>query len=179
MLRRGGLFSSVAVLGLCVIACAVTWFVGVPAFQDAVREDVEDGVATEVARRIPRTARGAAQPGSYVITQESLRRQLMAEAEDTNAQDVVLQITPSGLELGFTTRGQDVTYSGTPVAEDGRLVIRDIQTDTDWLGFILPADDLAQAIEDGVNGYLAENRLRLDAVELGDGAMTLTTGPAA
>jgi hypothetical protein len=171
-MRRGCLISVVAVLGLCVIACVLGYFVGLPRFQDAVADEFEDAIATETAQQLAPTGQ-APQPGTYVITEDSLLQSLQAEAEGGNVEDVLVSITPEGIELGFDTGGQDVVYSGGVAAENGQLVLTDFEANNDGLEFFFPADKMGEAIEDGVNNYLQENGLELNAVTLGDGQLTL------
>jgi hypothetical protein len=68
-----------------------------------------------------------------------------------------------------------VTYSGFPVAANGRLEMTNMESSEGFLDFLFPADELGKAIEDAVNTYLAQNNLQLDAVELADGELTLVT----
>jgi hypothetical protein len=177
-MRRGCLLSVVIILGLCVVACGVGYFFGLPRLQDAVADEFEHAVSTEVARQIPATPGQPAAPGSYTITEVSLLESLQEEAEGGNVEDVLVSITPEGIELGFDTGGQDILYTGGVTAEDGRLVLTDFEANNDGLEFILPADKMAEAIENAVNDYLADNNLRLASVELRDGEMELVTEAA-
>jgi hypothetical protein len=174
--RRGCLIAVSSLLGLCLIACVLGWFVGIPRLRDAIKDDVEGAVGTEVARRLA-PAGGTPAPGTYVITEQDLTERLRAES-DEDTQDVEVRIDPVGIEVVLPTEGQEFTYSGRPTAEDGRLVVRGMEANNDAIEFFFPPDDVAEAIEDGVNDYLAANALRLAALELGEGQMTLTTEPA-
>lgn len=176
MRRRGCLIFSASVLGLCLIACVVGWFVGVPRFRDAIQDDVEGAVSTEVARQF--TAEGTPEaPGTYVITEQSLTERLRAES-DNNNQDIAVRINPSGLEVALVTENQDITYSGQLAAVDGRLDVQNMTSNNGFIEFLFPPDDVAGAIEGGVNTYLRTNNLRLTSLEMGDGDLTLTTEAA-
>jgi hypothetical protein len=179
MQRRGWLIGIAAVFGFCVIACLATVVFGLPAFRGNVKDSIQEGVSTEVARQIPATPGQSAPPGDYVITAESLQQSLRENANDSSdAENVLIRITTVGIDIGITSRGQEATYSGKPAAEDGRFVIQNFETNSRFLSFIIPADDLADAIEKAVNGYLQQNNLQVQSVELTSGAMTLTTVPA-
>ena len=78
------------------------------------------------------------------------------------------------MEIGLT-RGPSFSYTGLPAAENGRLVMRDMHVDNRVLGFLLTPGALGNAIEDAVNDYLSDNGLRLNAVQLSNGTLTLTT----
>ena len=177
-MRRGCLFALLALPGLCLAVGAFAWFVALPGIRDDIRGGVEDGIATEVARRLPPTPGLGVAPGTYRLTEEDLLTGLRANAEGANLDDLVLRLAPEGIELDFSARGQTATYAGRPAAADGRLLLRDMATDNAALALLLPPADLGRAIAGAVNGYLAANRLRLQSVESTDGAVTLTTVPA-
>ncbi|MGH2549928.1 MAG: hypothetical protein ACRDHN_11085, partial [Thermomicrobiales bacterium] len=56
---------------------------------------------------------------------------------------------------------------------DGRLDVQNMTTSSGLLDFLFPADDVAGAIEDGVNNYLEANNLVLTGLTMGDGEITL------
>jgi len=178
--RRGCLIAAGVLLLLCVGVAALGWFVGLPAVRGGIRDGIEDGVATEVADLIPATPGLGVAPGAYVVTEEELERRLRAggNVQTDNPDDLVVRLSPAGLEIGFTAQGQNVTYTGRLAAEDGRLVLRDMDTNNEGLAFVLPPDELGRAIAGAVNGYLAANNLRLESVEPAAGAVTLVTAAA-
>lgn len=175
MQRRTWLISLSAILGLCVISCIAVFFIFVPALRDDIRDEVANEVGTEVARQIPATPGQQLQPGNYTITQEALQASMRENVEGDDVDDVVIRINLSGIEAGFSSRGREATYTGMPVAEDGRFVMRDTETNSGFLGYLLPAGDFGSAVEDAFNRYLDENDLRLDDIRLDAGEMTLIT----
>lgn len=177
-MRRGCLIAVGVLLLLCLGVVALGWFVGLPAVRDGFRDTIEESVAEEVAQRIPATPGAGVAPGTYTITQRELETSLRANLQTDDPDDLVVRLLPSGVELGFTTRGQEVIYTGRLAAEEGRLVLNDMETNNEGLAFVLPPDDLGRAIADAVNRYLAANALRLDAVETTEGAVALTIAPA-
>jgi hypothetical protein len=179
IMRRGCLIAIVAVLGLCVVGCGLGWFVLLPRVQDAIAGEFEDAVATGVAGVTADAPVVGA--GTLVVTEETLNRQFAAEVEGSQGvevEDVATRITPAGIEIVFDLSNRDATYAGQVAAEDGRLVVRDMEVDPSEMRWFLPADKMGEAIEDGVNGVLAANDLRLASVVLGDGEMTLQTEAA-
>lgn len=167
-------------LGFCVLGCVLLLVAGLPAFRDEVHDGVHDAVATEVARQIPPATSGSAQPGTYTLTAADLQAALRQNLDDDESddQDLIIRITTVQVEVGITSQGQDAIYTGTPVANDGRLDMQDMDTDNGFVGFLLPPDTIAGAIEDAVNDHLAANNLRLDSVELGEEEMTLVVSAA-
>lgn len=177
-MRRGCLTAVVAVLGLCVVGCLLGWFVLLPRVQDQIAGEFEDAVATGVAG-IP--AVGNVSAGTVVITDETLTESFTGNVEGSqgaNVENIAANITPAGIEIVFDLTDQDATYLGRVAAADGELVVREMEVDPSQIGWFVPADKMGAAIEDGVNGVLAENNLRLTSVDLGEGQMTLTTEAA-
>ena len=178
-MRRGCLISLVVLLGLCILCAGGGYFVGLPQLRNAVGEGFEDAMSTEVSQRLAPRPGATPVPGVYHITEASLRDRLEAEAEEGSVEDVIIRITPTEIEFGFTTGEQEVTYSGGVAAEDGKLVLTDFESNNDALQFIFPADRMADAIEDAVNNYLEDNNLRLADVTLAEGDMILDVQRAA
>jgi hypothetical protein len=157
------------VLGL--VACLLLYFVGLPRVQDRVADDFQEGVSTVVAQGITDAAPGS---GTLVITEAQLNAQLSDDVENS---DVVAEITPAGIsiELEFDeSNDREVGYSAVPVAEDGKLVLTQVEAQDGFMERFLPKGKLADAVEDGVNGVLAEHNLELTSIDLEDGQMILT-----
>jgi hypothetical protein len=175
--KRIWLILAGSILGLCVLSCVALFALGVPAIREGLHDEIEEAVATEVARQIPAPPEGTAEPGEYTITESSLQDSLKANLQDEEGrdEDVFVDITTVHIEVGVVSRGQSATYTGVPVAENGELVLRDVESSSRFLSFLLPADDFAEAIEDAVNGYLADNNLSLAALTLTDDGIVLTT----
>lgn len=174
-MRRGCLLGVGALL-LCLGVGALGWFVGLPAVRDGVREGIEEGVATEVALRLPATPGAGVAPGAYRVTQEQLQERLRANTRNAAGtpeaaagdNDVVVRLSPAGVEAGISLHGQNAV-------DDGRLAVDDMKNDNAGPALFLPPDDLARDIADSVNAHLAANALRLQSVDPTDGAVTLVT----
>lgn len=175
-MSRRLLFVVVGVLAACLICCAVLYFVALPRARDQVNDGIRDGVASEVAGQI--ASAGSAAPGTYVITADDLLGRIQAETSgnDANVDDFTLTISPSEIEVGFDSNSQSATYTGQLAAVDGRLEVQNMSTSSGLLDFLFPADDVAEAIEDGVNDYLEANGLVLNGLTMGDGQITLDVG---
>ena len=165
---RGWLYGGLAVVFLCILCCALGFVVGLPRLRDGFEDSVHNAVSTEVSRQIPAAA------GTYTITEESLQSSLRQSAGGDNADDLVVQITPTGIELGISAQSQSATYTGQPAAVDGRFEMQNMDTNSSVLGFFLSPGALGGAVEDAVNDYLVTNGLRLESVTLAEGEMTLT-----
>lgn len=182
-MRRGCLIGIGALLLLCLGVGALGWFVGLPALRGGLRDGIADGIATAVVQRLPATPGVGVAPGTYTITERELQASLLANSGGRAATpaagdaDLLVRLTPAGVEIGVSSQGQDARYRGRLAAADGRLVLPDLTVDNDALALFLPPSDLARAIADGVNRHLAANDLRLQSVIPTDGAVTLVTAP--
>lgn len=176
-MRRGLMFGCFGLLGLCVICAGVGYFAGLPRVRDGLRDGVADFGATEIAEifAVP----GAAGPGTYLLTEADINARIQAENPDAqNIDDWLIDITPAGYDVGFTASGDNVTYSGNLIAEDGRLKVTNTEADASFFEWFFSAGAMGDAIEKTFNTWLDANNLTLTDVQLGDGEMTLVTQPA-
>ena len=169
MRRRGCLIGIGSLFGLLLLCCGVGYFVGIPQVRDQIGEGISETVSTEVAGQI---GAGQVAPGTYTLSVGDLQRQFASRVAGQNVEDLGLSVTPQGLTLSFSTNGQQIGYSGTPVAQNGQLVLNDMTVDNDALGFFLPADKLGEAIEAGVNNYFAAQGLSIQSLQLGNDEIT-------
>jgi hypothetical protein len=164
-LRRRGCLITFGVLALLlIICCGLVFFVAIPRVRDAIETGIGEGLGTEIASQLPA---GELPPGTYPISLAELERQLTANVDAQNVQGISLAAVGDRLELGVETdQDQTLVYSGRPVAENGRLVMQDMSVNNDALEFVLPADQLGEAIERGINDYFAARGLQVGGIEL-------------
>jgi hypothetical protein len=178
MNRRGCLIAVGVIAGLGLLCCVLLWFVGIPRFQDEIVNEVSQGLSTEIANQVD-SAPGTLDPGTHTISLVDLERDINAQlATDDSASDFVITTAGDLVEVGFSTNGQDLVYTGRPVVENGQIVIQDMEVDNGFLNFILPADKVANLIENGLNDYLDARGLQAESVSLADGEITFTAVPA-
>lgn len=175
MRRRGCLIGFGGFFGLILLCCIVGYFVAIPRFRDSVGDGISESISTEVSEQI---GAGQIQPGTYTLSVGDLQRQLETQLDTQNVEDFGISVNPDGLSVAFTSNGQDIGYTGMPVAENGELVVNDMTVDNDVLGFILPADKLGDAIEDGVNNYFSAQGLEIRSLQLGNDEITIDAVPA-
>jgi hypothetical protein len=167
-----------ALVGLLLVCCIVGWFFGIPRLQDSIADDISQELSTEVASQLDSSA-GNLQPGTHTISVADLQSQIDSNLDDSTTSDFGISVDANGIEIGFTSGTQDFSYSGTPVAEDGKLVIENMETSEGWLGRIMPADKVAGIIEDGINDYFAARNQEIESIQLGNDEITFTTVPTA
>lgn len=174
--KKGCLIGVSVVLVLCLAACGLGYFVGLPRVRDSVRDGIRDAISTEVAVQIPATGGGSAAPGDYTITALELQNSLAANFNSSTVDDIIVRINQAGFEFGFkASGGQETTYSGLPSVENGKLVMTNMKASDGTIDWFFPAKDLGKAIEQAVNNYLAENNLQIADLTLNDGSITFET----
>ncbi|MGI8484121.1 MAG: hypothetical protein ACR2OU_07650 [Thermomicrobiales bacterium] len=142
--------------------------------RDSIGDRVSNELSTQVANQLGRSG-VALQPGTHVLSVADLQQQMEASGFLGNDTQVTLAVSPTGLTVSIDSNGQTIGYTGVPAARNGKLVIDDLTSDNDVLGFILPSDKMATAIEKGANGYFAAQGLEISDLTLGNGTITFDT----
>lgn len=161
-------------MGLLLLCCVVGWFVGIPRFRDAIESDLSNSISTEVADQIDLADIG---PGRYPISVADMQQQLAGTLSSQNVENFDISVNPDGMTISFTSNGQTVGYSGVPVAENGQLIVENMEVDNGVLGFFMPAERLGNAIETGVNNYFDAQGLDIGGVELGNDEIIIEAVP--
>ena len=173
-MRRGLMIGCFGLLGLCVVCGILGFFVGLPRVRDELKDGVAEFGATEIAEifAIP----GVAGPGTYTLTEADINARIQAEnPEAQNIDDWLINLTPEGYRVGFSASGDEVSYSGNMIAENGRLRVTDTESDASFFEWFFSAGAMGDAIEQSVNTWLDANNLTLTEVQPGDGEVTLVT----
>jgi hypothetical protein len=156
--------------GLILLCCVVGYFFGIPRLQDNIADSLSDELSTQVSIQF---ADMPASAGTYTLDVTDLQQQLQENIQGQNVDDVELSIDDTGrVKLSITSSEQEIGYEGTVTAENGELVIEDMESNNDVLGFFLPADKLADAVEKGVNEYFQNQGLRIESVTPGTNQLT-------
>lgn len=172
MRRRGCLFGCSGLILAVIIVCGLLYFVGLPRFQDRVRDDLSRELSTQVARQIDGQLAGSRlQPGAYRLSLTSLQQQLNASNEDDQVSGFVVQGEGDDIVIGFEVSNQRLEYRGVPTIVDGRLRMADMTSTSGWLDTFLPPDKLGQAIDRGVNGYVENQGMSLRDVRIEGGEL--------
>jgi hypothetical protein len=164
--------------GLVLLCCVLGWFVAIPQIRDSATEELSDALSTEVANQMPADAGGDLAPGTYTLSIADLSAQVEQGFDESGAEDFDMSVDENGMSISFTSGTREFGYSGTPVAQDGRLVMENMEVGNDFLGWLLPADRLGETIEDGINQYFEAQGLVIDEIELGNDEITFTVSEA-
>jgi hypothetical protein len=177
-MRRGCVIFVLGSLVLCLLACGAGYFIGLPRLQDGLSDEISDVISTQVAEQIP-AVNGSAQPGEYTFNEAVLQDAFARNVDTESVDDFLIRITPENLEFVIGIEGgEDIAYSGVPVAINGQLEMTNMETNEGFFDRIYPADKLGDAIEEAVNDYLDANGLQVSDVQLVDGEMTIVTTAA-
>jgi hypothetical protein len=168
-------FSLICVLGVVLAGLAI----GRPYLTDAVGDELGRALATEVVRELNAQAGAAGiAPGTYVIRSDEINAELAANAERFEPiENPRVQIDPDGMEITFEVYGLKGSYQGMVEAEQGQIVVTDIDA-SGTAAQIISAGDVREIVEVELNRYFANNNLEVERVELGDGTLTVEAVPA-
>lgn len=177
MRRRGCMSTLLILVLLTLLCCGSIWFIGIPRVRDTIGDRVSHELSTQVANQFGRSGI-AIQPGTHVLSVSELQQQMEDSGFLGKDAKIALSVSPSGLSVSVNSNGQTIGYTGVPTTRNGKLVIDDLISDNSVLGFILPSDKMATAIEKGVNGYFAAQGLQITDLTLGNDTITFDTVPA-
>lgn len=164
MRARGCLITLGVFTLLILVCCGLFVFVGIPRVRDSIETEVAEGLSTQVTEQLPAAD---LQPGTYPISIAALERELNTSIDAQGVQGISLSTLGDQIQLGVEAdANQSIVYTGRPVAENGALVMEGMSVNNEALGFILPADQLGDAIEQGVNDYFASRGLQITGIEL-------------
>lgn len=179
MRRRGCLFGCSGALLVVLLVCGLAYFVGLPRFQDALRDGLSEELSTQVAKQIDtQLPRGATlTPGEYPISLPQLERRLDTESTEDQISGVKIQTDGNALVLSLSSSGQTLEYRGIPtVNSSGDLEMTDMTSSGGALDFVLPPDELGGAVEQGVNSYFDAQGASLQDVQLTESELILDVG---
>src|SRR5699024_11179599 len=85
----GCLFGCSGVVLIVIVICGLLYFVGLPRFQNAVRDDLGEELSTHVARQVsPQISGAKLQPGEYRVSLDELQQQLSAGNDDNEVSGI-------------------------------------------------------------------------------------------
>ncbi len=174
MRRRGCMSTLLILVLLTLLCCGSLWFIGIPRVRDTIGDRVSNELSTQVANQFGGSGI-ALQPGTHVLSVADLQQQMQDSGVLGNNGSITLAVSPAGLTVSIDTNGQTIRYTGVPAARNGKFMIDDLTSNNDVLGFILPSDKMATAIENGVNGYFAAQGMEISDLTLGDDTITFET----
>ncbi|MGI8643954.1 MAG: hypothetical protein ACR2LS_07540 [Thermomicrobiales bacterium] len=173
--RRGPGGCVLGCLGLLLIlavAAALFFFAVLPVARETARDRLRDSVATQVTRIdvLP-----VLPSGELVVTEADVNRRLRENIGNfRQVSDPSFNIDPDGVSLTVDVLGIRSTYQGGVAVENGRLVVTDPEVDG-AAGQVLPADEVADFVEDLLNDLQQRSNVEFTDVDLAEGEMIIET----
>lgn len=173
MRRRGCLISVAALAGLVLVCCLVAWFVLLPRLEDQLTEGISEGLSTQVAEQLDATGADVG-PGTHTVDMAQIESEL-ADVGNFDPNEFELTAANGQISLQFGQTGQQFGYTGDLSAENGRLVVSNMESTEGAFDFFLSPDRIAEAIENGVNSYFEDRGLAIESVTARDNQITVET----
>jgi hypothetical protein len=168
----GCLLGFVAFLIIGAVGAGFVWAVAKPIVSDRVREELDRGIATQVAAIDTPKLQTA---GTMTLTEADINREIRAlEGSFDPVKNLDVQINPDEISVSFDLYGVTSTYRGGARVENGRIVVVDSEL-SGPAGQFLNADDVAAILESQLASLMERSDLQPTAVRLRDGEMTVTT----
>jgi hypothetical protein len=168
----GCLLGLLAVLIIVAVGGAFAWTVARPLVSDRIRDELNRGVATQVAAIDAPVLRS---PGQITVTEEQINREIAAFAGSYDpVENVRVRILKDEIRVTFDLYGTTSTYSGGVAVKQGRIVVVDPEL-SGAAGQLLDAQDVAEIVETQLAALLERSNVRPTAVRLRDGTLTVTT----
>lgn len=165
-----------AFLIICAVAGFFGWEVAKPLVSHRVADQLNQGLATQVASISVPTAEVAA--GKFTLTEAEINKELAGYA---GAYDPVtnprVRVLNDELRVDFDLYGVTSTYRGGLAVNNGRIVV--VNPDLSGpAGQVMDASDVATILETQLATVLDRSHVRPVAVQLRTGEMTVTTKKA-
>jgi hypothetical protein len=170
-----GALALVLVLALVGVLAFANYVVK-PYVRDAARSDLRTAVRGEVAGQLA-TQVGALPDGQVTVTDADVNQRIAASGDLGPINNVKVSFTPTGVDIKLSAYGMDGTYHATPRVVNGSIELDGGALDG-ALGYVVPADDLQQIVNQEIAATLQDAGYVVNDVTLGDGQMTLTVAHA-
>jgi hypothetical protein len=171
----GCLLGFVAFFIIAAVGGVFAWAVAKPIVSDRVREELDRGIATQVAAIDTPKLQTA---GTLTLTEEEINREVQAlEGSYDPVKNLDVQVTPDEIRVSFDLYGVTSTYRGGAKVENGRIVVVNPEL-SGPAGQFLNAGDVAAILETQLASLMERSDLQPTAVRLRDGEMTVTTKKA-
>ncbi len=168
----GCLLGLLALLIIAAIGGAFAWTVARPLVSDRVREELDRGIATQVAAIDAPVLRS---PGQMTLTEDQINREIEAVAGSYDpVENVRVRILQEEIRVSFDLYGTTSTYRGGVAVKQGRIVVVDPEL-SGAAGQLLDADDVAEILETQLAALMERSNVTPTAVRLRDGQLTVTT----
>ena len=172
----GCVLGCLGLLIVLVIAGVFAWSVGRPYLRDRVGDRISSGISTQVAA-IPQVT--VTSSGRLTVTDAEINREIQDYSGSIDPiSDPVATIDRTGIHIKFDVYGASSEFSGLPIVQAGRIVIRDPKI-TGVAGQVVDADAIAAMVEEQLAGLMRRSGLTPSSIVLSQGSLTVVTTSAA
>jgi serine/threonine-protein kinase len=112
---------------------------------------------------------------TYAMTFDDLEAGFAITSGSTPVEALEIASRDEQLVFAFVANGEPVEYAGVPVAQGGKLKMKDMEQTAGSDEGQLSAKALGKALEDGVNDYFAGEGLRIEAIQVTDSELVIQT----
>lgn len=169
---RGCFLGGFALLLILAVLAALIWTVSQPLVSDRVSEELNRGIATQVAAIDSPRLQSA---GRLTVTEEEINREVASnESSFDPVENVQVRIVPEEVRVTFDLYGSSSTLRGGLAAEGGRVVVVD-PTLSGVAGRVMDVDDVVSVFEEQLANLMDLSELTPTAVDLNEGEVTITT----
>jgi hypothetical protein len=160
-----------AVLILAVVA-AFGWTISKPLVSDRVRDELDKGIATQVAGIDSPRLESA---GQLTLTEDEINAEVEQYAGSLDpVKDVRVRLLPDEVRVSFDLYGSTSTLRGGLAVENRQIVVVDPSL-SGVAGRFLDEDDIVNVLEAQLSTLMNLSNVEPTAVELSDGELTVTT----
>jgi hypothetical protein len=168
----GCVLGLLAFLIIAAVGGLFAWGVAKPMVSDRVRDELDHGLATQVAAIDAPSLQLA---GTQRLTEDQINQELRRfDGSFDPVNNVQVRITPDDLRVTFDLYGVTSTYRGGVAVENGRIVVVDPELSGPAAQF-LSAQDVAGILEVQFASLMERSNAQPTAVRLRDGEITVTT----
>jgi hypothetical protein len=170
---HGCILGGLAVLLILAVVGAFAYTISKPLVSDRVRDELDKGIATQVAAidDSPRLASA----GQLTLTEDEINTEVKQYAGSYEpVKNVRVRILPEEVRVSFDLYGSTSTLRGGLAVENQRIVVVDPSL-SGVAGKFLDEDDIVGVFEAQLASLMNLSSVEPTAVDLGDGELTVTT----
>lgn len=153
--------------GALLVCCLLVFFVGLPRFQDSIRDELAKELSTQVANQFEAQLPSGVslEPGEYRVSLATIEQQIVTNSNGNSVNSVKLSGQGNEIVMSIETSGQDIEFRGVPTVDAaGNLELADMTSNAGAVNYLIPADMIGGALEKSVNLYLQGQGLHLQDV---------------
>ena len=118
---------------------------------------------------------GTGDGATYAMTFDDLEAGFAITSGSAPVEALEIAARDDQLVFAFIANGEPVEYAGVPVAQGGKLKMKDMEQTAGSDEGQLSPKELGKALEEGVNEYFAGEGLRIEGIQVTDSELVIQT----